>query len=146
VRRLARRALEQLVEAVEIQLDEIGREAIRLRLGDEELACPVAVRREMPPEHRDERLKRARRVPRRLAFPAQVGAPVGRDAMPARREQDLEYLLRPRAAEVARAERADTVFDRKHAEQPDHRALATCFLFADAHYHSDRTGPVNVPV
>src|SRR2546422_11668146 len=36
MRRLMRRALEQLIEAVEIQLDKIGSEAIGLCLGDDE--------------------------------------------------------------------------------------------------------------
>ena len=41
--------------------------------------------------------------------------------MAARREQDLEHLLRPDSAEVARAEPALAVLDRERAEEPDHR-------------------------
>ena len=40
-------ALQKLVEAVEVERDELGREAVRLRLRDDELACPLAVRGEV---------------------------------------------------------------------------------------------------
>jgi hypothetical protein len=44
-------------------------------------------------------------------------------AVPARRDQDLEHLLRARTAEVAGPESALAVLDRERPEQPDHRAL-----------------------
>ena len=57
--RFPTRALQQLVEAVEVERDELGREAVRLRLRDDELACPFPIRREVAAKHGDERLERA---------------------------------------------------------------------------------------
>ena len=52
-------ALQQLVEAVEVERDELDREPVRLRLGDDELACPLAIRGEVAAKHGNERLQRA---------------------------------------------------------------------------------------
>ena len=46
--RLTRRPLEQLVETVEIELDQICREPVRLRFRDHELPRPLAVGDEAP--------------------------------------------------------------------------------------------------
>jgi hypothetical protein len=89
VRRLMRRGLEELIEAVEIQLDKIGGEAIGLCFGNDELARPVTVRRETPPQHRDERLQRPGRILGLLISPEKVGEPIRRDAVSTRGEQDL---------------------------------------------------------
>ena len=71
----------------------------------------------------DERLERAGGVPRALVSPDELGEPVGRHAMAARCQQDLEHLLRSDAAEVARAEAALALLDRERPEQPDHRPV-----------------------
>ena len=47
--RLPRRPLEQLVETVEIELDQIRCESVRLRLRDHELPRSLAVGDEAPP-------------------------------------------------------------------------------------------------
>src|SRR5207249_2282824 len=73
VRRLLRRAFEQLVEAVEIELDEVGGKAVRLRLGADKLAGALALRGEMATEHRDEGLERAGRVLRQIFPPEEIG-------------------------------------------------------------------------
>ena len=49
---------------------------------------------------------RSRRVLWPAVAPEKLGDPLGRHAMPACREQDLEHLLRPRSSEVAGTERA----------------------------------------
>ena len=116
-------ALQQLVEAVEVERDELGREAVRLRLRDDELACPFAIRGEMAAKHGDERLERAGDVLRRVVTPDELGQAVGGHTMAARREQDLEDLLRPHAAEVAWSKAARALLDRERPEQPDHRPL-----------------------
>ena len=104
--RLTRRPLDQLVEAVEVELDEVLCEAVRLRLGDDEPACTVAVVGEMPSEDGDEGLDGAADVLWPAVAPEKLGDPLGRHAMPACREQDLEHLLRPRSSEVAGTERS----------------------------------------
>ncbi len=117
--RLVGGALEQLVEAVEVEVDEIGGEAIRLRLGDHELARPLAVRRKAAPQHRHERLKRAGGVLRQVLSPEQVGEAIGADAVSARGQQQLQHLLGAGAAEVARPERAAAGLDLEWPEEPD---------------------------
>ena len=62
--RLTRGALEQLVETVEVERNEVGREAVRLRLGDDERSRPFSVACEVAAKDGDERLQRARRIPR----------------------------------------------------------------------------------
>ena len=93
VRRLSRRALEQLVEAVEIELDSVGDEAVRLRLRADKLAGALALRDEMTAEHGDESLERAGRVLGQFFSPDEIGQAIDRHAMSARGEQDLEHLL-----------------------------------------------------
>ena len=56
--RLAGRALQELVEAVEVELDQIGPEAVRLLLGDDELPRTIPVGDQVPSEDRDEGLDR----------------------------------------------------------------------------------------
>ena len=63
---------------------------------------------------------RCRRRPRRT--PDQLGDAVDRDTVAARREQDLEQLLRTNPAEIARAEHAFAVHDLERAEEPDDEA------------------------
>ncbi len=121
--RFATGALQQLVEAVEVERDELGREAVRLRLRDDELACPLAVRREVAAKHGNERLERAGDVVRPLVTPQELGQAVGGNTMAARGQQDLEDLLRPHAAEVAWSKAARALLDREGPEQPDHRPL-----------------------
>src|SRR5262249_6973917 len=87
--RLARRALEQLVEPVEVDHDEIGRESVRLRLGHDERPRPISIWVEIAAQARDERLQRTHGVLRPLGTPDQLGEPVGCDAMATRREQKL---------------------------------------------------------
>ena len=128
-----RRALEQLIEAVEIERDEIGGEAIGLGLGADELARPLAVRRETPPQHGDERLQRAGRILGLLISPEQVGEPIRRDAVSTRRKQDLQNLFRASATEIACAERPRVVLDFKRAEQSDHRAALVMIGVIRAH-------------
>ena len=105
-------ALQELVEAVEVEINELDREAVRLRLGDDERARPLPIGAEAPPKCRDEGLQRAGDIPRPVISPHELGEAIDRDVMPARREQDLEDLLRPHAAEVSRAEPAHAVLDR----------------------------------
>ncbi len=112
-------ALEQLVEAVEVEVDKSGGEAIRLRLGDHELARPLAVLGKVTPEHRHERLERAGRVLRQVLSPERVGKTIGRHAVSAGGQQQLEHLLGARAAEVARPERAWAGLDLERPEEPD---------------------------
>src|ERR1700757_1676319 len=128
-----RRALEQLIEAVEIQRDKIGGKAIGPRFSDDELARPVAVRRETPPEHRDERLQRSRWILRLLISPEQVREPIRRDAVSARGEQDLQDLFRASATEITSAERPRPVLDFERAEQTHHRAALATIGVIGAH-------------
>ena len=123
VGRLAARAFEQLVEAVEVERDELGREPVRLVLGDDQPAGTLAVGREVPPQCRYERLERAGNVLRSLAAPDELRKAVDGCRVTPSDEEDLEHLLRPDAAEVARADRAAAVFDRKRAEETDHRPV-----------------------
>jgi hypothetical protein len=55
--------------------------------------------------------------------PEQLGQAVGRHAVAAGCEQDLEHLFRPSATELGRPEFAVTVLEREWPEQPDHRPL-----------------------
>ena len=89
---------------------------IGLCFSDDELGRSVAVRRETPPEHRDERLQRPRRILRLLISPEQVGEPIRRDAVSARGEQDLQDLFRANAPEITRAKRPCVVLDFERAE------------------------------
>ena len=66
-------ALEQLVETVEVEVDQVACEAIRLRLGDHELARPLAVRGEVAAEDGDKGLERAGGVPWQRFSPEQIG-------------------------------------------------------------------------
>src|SRR5207253_3617918 len=138
VRRLSPRALEQLVEAVEIELDSVGGEAVRLCLRADKLAGALPLRDEMTAEHGDESLERAGRVLGQLFSPKQLGEAIGRHSMSARGEQDLENLLRAGAAQVAWAERAGAVFDRKYSEESDHHPLPTLLTSGHAHLRFER--------
>ena len=121
--RFAGRALEQLVEAIEVQRDELGREPVRLGLGDDKCPGPIPVGGEVAAKTGDERLQRAGGVPGALVSPDELGEAVGRHAMPPRCQQDLEHLLRPDPAEVTRPEAAPALLDRERPEQPDPRQL-----------------------
>jgi hypothetical protein len=125
------RALEQLVEAIEVEVDQIGCEAIRLGLGDDEFARPLAVRGEVAAEHGDECLERAGGVLWQLFSPEEIGETIRRDAMSARRQQNLKHLLRAAAAEIPRAQRPGA-FDRERPEQPDQQTLSMLGFFT--HY------------
>src|SRR5512146_968624 len=111
--RLVGGALEQLVEAVEVERDELGREAVRLRFRHDELARTFRVGRKVATKDRNERLQRAGDIPWAVSAPQQLGEAVGRNTMPARREQDFEHLLRSRPAQVARPQAAAAVLDRE---------------------------------
>ncbi len=50
-------AFEQLVEPVEVERHEFGREPVRLVLGDDQLAGSFPVRRQVAPQRRDEGLE-----------------------------------------------------------------------------------------
>ena len=141
-----RRALEQLIEPVEIQRDKISGKAIGLRFSDDELARPVAVRRETPPEHRDERLQRPERILRLLISPEQVSEPIRRDAVSARGEQDLQDLFRASATEIARAERSEPFLDFKRAEQTDHRRVVATIGVIRTHEWFDEVSSPCIPV
>ena len=117
-------ALDQGVEAIEVEIDEIGGEPIGLALGEHERPAAAAVRDEVPAQDGDEGLQRAGRVLGQLLAPEQLREALGRDAVAARREQDLEHLLRPRATEIAGTEPTRADLDRERPEQPDHRPLA----------------------
>ena len=119
--RLAAGALEQLVEAVQVEHHELAREPVRLGLGDDELPGTVAVSGEVAPEHRHEGLERSCDVLRALVAPEELRDPIGGHPVPARGEEDLEHLLRADAAEVAGAQAALAVLDRQRPEQPDQR-------------------------
>ena len=121
--RFACRALEQLVEAVEVERDELRGEAVCLGLCHHELARALAVGGEMASKHRDERLQGAGRVLGAGVSPDELGKAVGWHEMAARGEQDLEHLLRSRAAEVAWAEAALALLDREGSEEPEYRPL-----------------------
>ena len=125
--RLARRALDQPVETVEVKVDQVGREPVRLRLGDDKLPRPLAVLSEMTPQRRHKGLQRADRILRPLLRPEQVGQAIGRHAMTARGEQDFQHLLRPCAPQVTRTQRSGAVFDCERPEQPDHQAPRLSF-------------------
>ena len=116
--RLAGRALQELVEAVEVELDQIGREAVRLLLGDDELPRTIPVGDQVPSEDRDEGLDRGGDVLGTLARPrgARRSGRSGRDAhvrqagsrapasvasRPGRRPQGFARRLRSRAARRA---------------------------------------------
>jgi hypothetical protein len=101
VRRCTRRTLQQGVEAIEIEVDELRVDSIRLCLRDNERARVLAVRGEATPEHRDERLKRATGMPRGPLPPELLGKPYGRDPVPPRGEEELEHLLGSNATQVA---------------------------------------------
>ena len=116
-------ALQQLVEAVEVERNELGGEAVRLRLRDDELACPFPIRGEVAAKHGDERLERTGDVLRPIATPDELGQAVGGHTMAARREQDLHDLLRPHTAQIAWSEAARAFLDRERPEQPDRRPL-----------------------
>src|SRR4029077_17991788 len=100
----------------EVERDQLGGEAVGLGLGDDERPRTVSVRIEVPAKTGDECLERAHRVLWASVPPDQLAEAVGGDAMTARREQDLEHLLRPRSTQVGRAERARVVFDRELPE------------------------------
>ena len=89
VGRLAARAFEQLVEAVEVERDELGRESVCLVLRNDQLTCSRSVGRQMPAQGRDERLEGARDVLRPLRPPDRFRESVDRHAVPPSREQDL---------------------------------------------------------
>ena len=91
--RFAGRALQQLVEPIEVERDELGREPVGLGLGDDERARPIPVGGEVAAKTGDERLQRAGGVSRALVSPDEVGEAVGCHAMSACRQQDLEHLL-----------------------------------------------------
>ena len=117
--RFACGALEQLVEAVEVERDELRGEAVRLGLCHHELARALAVGGEMASKYRDERLQGAGRVLGAGVSPDELGKAVGWHEMAARCEQDLEHLLRSRAAEIAWAEAALALLDRERSEEPE---------------------------
>ncbi len=121
--RLARGALEQLVEAVEVERDEVGVEPIRLGLRDHERPGPFTVRREVTAKNGDEGLERAGHIPRPLVAPQELGQPIGRHPVAPGREQDLEHLLRSCPAQVAWPEGSRAVLDREWPEQPHDRSL-----------------------
>jgi hypothetical protein len=141
-RRLASGALEQLVEPIEIEVDEIGREAIRLCLGDHELTRPLAVRSEVAAENGDECLERAGGVLWQLFSPKEVGEAIGRHTVPACGQQDLEHLLRAAAAEIPRAERPG-ILDRKRPEQPNLETLPMFDVFIHSHRPVGRSSSVS---
>jgi hypothetical protein len=122
---LAGRALDELVEAVEVEQDVVSCESIGLGLGDHELTSAVAARAEVPAKHRDERLQRADCILRGIVAPDELRDPVDRHAMAARGEQDLEHLLRPDPSEVTRAERPRAVHDEQRPEHADHEPCAS---------------------
>ena len=121
--RFASRALQQLVEAIEVECDELGREPVCLGLGDDERAGPIAVGGEVAAKTGYERLQRASGVARALVSPDKLREAVGRHTMPPRRQQDLEDLLGSDAAQVAGPEAARALLDRERPEQPDHGPL-----------------------
>jgi len=90
---------------------------IGLCFSDDELGRSVAVRRETPPEHRDERLQRPRRILRLLISPEQVGEPIRRDAVSVRGEQDLQDPFRTGATEITSAEHPWPFLDFKRADK-----------------------------
>ena len=92
----------------------------------------------MTAEHGDESLERAGRVLGQLFSPKQLGEAIGRHPMSARGEQDLEHLLRACAAQVAWAERAGAVFNRKYSEESDHHPLPTLLTSGHAHLRFER--------
>ena len=55
--RFLRRTLEQLVEPVQVERDQFGREPVRLGLGDDERACALSVGIEVAAKVGDERLQ-----------------------------------------------------------------------------------------
>src|SRR5260370_19304656 len=116
----------------QVEGDEICREPVRLRFGDDKLPRPRGVLGEMTPQRRDKGLQRAGRILRPLPRPEQVGQAIGRHAMAARGEQDLKHLLRPGAPQVTRTQRAAAVLDRERPEQADHQAPPILFFHAHA--------------
>ena len=116
----AGRALEQLVEAVEVERNQLGRESVRLRFGDDQLSRPLPVRAEVASQHRDEGLERSGRVLRPLVGPDELGETIGGHEVATSRQEDLEHLLRSHPAEVAWPECALSVLDRELSEQTDH--------------------------
>ena len=119
-RGLATRALQQLVEAVEVEVDEIGREPVRLRLGDHEPACALTIVGQAPTEDGDERLDRGGGPGTRLG-PEKLRDPLGGHEAAPSGEEDLEHLLRPHAAQIARPQQAARRLDREWAEQAESR-------------------------
>ena len=72
-------------------------------------------------------MERAGGVPRQLFSPEQIGEAIGRDAMPARRQEDLEHLLRAAAAEIPRAQLPGAL-DLERPEKPNQQTLSMLLL------------------
>ena len=120
---LARRPLNELVEPVEIEFDEIGRETVRLLLGDNELPGSIAIRDEMPAKDGDEGLDGCGIVFGPPLTPDQLGDPVGRNTVPSGCEEDFEHLFRSCSSEIPGTQSAVAVLDLEATEEADHRSL-----------------------
>jgi hypothetical protein len=65
----------------------------------------------------------------------EIGETIGRYAMSARRQQDLEDLLRAAAAEIPRAQHSGAL-DRERPEQPNQQTLSMFVFFTHSHRRS----------
>ncbi len=114
---------EQCVEAVEVDHHQLRGESVRLSLCHHELSPAADGGREVAAEHGHEGMERPGDVVRRISAPEQVRHAIEGDRVAARREQDLEHLLRPGSAEVAGAEHVVSALHRQRPEQANHRAF-----------------------
>ena len=114
---------EQCVEAVEVDHDQLRGESVRLSLCHDELSTAAGGGCEVAAEHRHEGMERPGDVVRRISAPEKVRHAIEGDRVAARREQDLEQLLRPGSAEVAGAEHVVSALHRQRPEQANHRAF-----------------------